>query len=91
MGPPGAGKTTLLSMLGPLLSPSSGQVVCDGVDISSMKPRELAALRARKIGFVFQPFSLLEALSVEENILLPAQLSTAGIRGSRERLRELFT
>lgn len=90
MGPSGSGKTTLLSMLGALLSPSSGQVICDGVDISSMNSKELARLRANKIGFVFQSFNLLEALTVEENILLPAQLTAAGISGARTRLRELL-
>lgn len=72
MGPSGSGKTTLLSMLGALLSPTSGEIIIDGADISSMKERGLATLRAEKIGFVFQTFNLLEALTVEENILFPA-------------------
>jgi len=83
MGPSGSGKTTLLSMLGALLSPTAG-------DISSMKAAALAALRARKIGFVFQAFNLLEALSVEENIFFPAQLSAEGMQGAKSRLDELL-
>lgn len=90
MGPSGSGKTTLLSMLGALLSPSSGQVIIDGTDISSMKASALAALRVQKIGFVFQAFNLLEALTVEENILFPAQLSSEGRQGAKGRLDELL-
>jgi putative ABC transport system ATP-binding protein len=90
MGPSGSGKTTLLSMLGALLSPSSGRIMVDGEDISSMGAAALARLRARKIGFVFQSFNLLEALNVEENILLPAQLAPSGIRGAIPRLDQLL-
>ena len=90
MGPSGSGKTTLLSMLGALLSPSSGQIIVDGEDISSMGAAALARLRARKIGFVFQSFNLLEELNVEENILLPAQLAPSGIRGAGPRLEQLL-
>ncbi len=90
MGPSGSGKTTLLSMLGALLSPSSGQIIVDGEDISSMGAAALARLRARKIGFVFQSFNLLEALNVEENILLPAQLAPSGTRGAIPRLDQLL-
>jgi len=86
MGPSGSGKTTLLSMLGALLNPTSGDVVIDGTSISSMKDNELAALRAKKIGFIFQAFNLLEALNVEENILFPAQLNIGGIHAARNRL-----
>ena len=90
MGPSGSGKTTLLSMLGALLSPTSGKIVIDGADISSMKETGLATLRAQKIGFVFQTFNLLEALTVEENILFPAQLSAEGIQGAKGYLDELL-
>lgn len=90
MGPSGSGKTTLLSMLGALLGPSSGEVAIDGVSISSMKESELAALRAKKIGFVFQSFNLLEALTVEENILFPTQLNTGGMAAAKKRLDKLL-
>ncbi len=90
MGPSGSGKTTLLSMLGALLSPTSGQIIVDGEDISTLGPAALASLRARKIGFVFQSFNLLEELNVEENILLPAQLAPFGTRGARPRLEQLL-
>ncbi len=90
MGPSGSGKTTLLSMLGALLSPTSGQIVIDGADISSMNAPELAAVRARKVGFVFQAFNLLEALTVDENVLFPARLSAEGVKGAKGRLDDLL-
>jgi putative ABC transport system ATP-binding protein len=90
MGPSGSGKTTLLSMLGALLAPTSGEVVIGGAGISSMSDAQLAALRAQKIGFVFQSFNLLEALTVEENILFPAQLNTGGIQAAKKCLDELL-
>jgi len=90
MGSSGSGKTTLLSMLGALLSPTSGEVVIDDIDISTMNNSALASLRARKLGFVFQAFNLLEALTVEENILLPTQLSAAGFKGARGHLDDLL-
>ena len=90
MGPSGSGKTTLLSMLGALLGPTSGEVSIDGLDISTMNNKELAALRATRIGFVFQSFNLLEALTVEENILFPAQLNTGGIQAAKTRLDNLL-
>lgn len=90
MGPSGSGKTTLLSLLGALLSPTSGEVMVCGTKISALKETELAALRAEKIGFVFQGFNLFEALTVKENILFPASLKTEGIAGAKERLAVLL-
>jgi len=90
MGPSGSGKTTLLSMLGALLNPSSGSIVIDGIDIGSMNQAALASLRATKVGFIFQAFNLLEALTVEENILFPAQLTNEGIRGAKNRIDSLL-
>ncbi len=78
MGPSGSGKTTLLSMLGGLLRPSAGTVEVDGVNVSALEESGLPAVRARKIGFVFQAFNLLDALTVEENILFPSQLVDGG-------------
>lgn len=91
MGPSGSGKTTLLSMVGGLMRPTSGEVHIGGTDIWSLSEAELSGVRARRIGFVFQGFNLLEALSVEENILLPAQLAPGGIRDARPRMDELIT
>ena len=66
MGPSGSGKTTLLSMLGALLRPSSGTVTIDGIEATALSESRLPELRAHKLGFVFQAFNLLDALSVEE-------------------------
>jgi putative ABC transport system ATP-binding protein len=74
MGPSGSGKTTLLSMLGGLLRPTSGRITIDGTDITALGESQLPRVRARSVGFVFQTFNLLEALTVEENILFPARL-----------------
>ncbi len=85
MGPSGSGKTTLLSMVGGLLRPTSGRIHPDGVDITSLDESRLPEVRARKIGFVFQAFNLLSSLTVEENVLFPAQLVPGGVRAARPR------
>ncbi len=90
MGPSGSGKTTLLSMLGGLLKPSAGSIVLDGIHLTALKESQLPEIRALKIGFVFQAFNLLSALSVEENILFPAQLRAGGIAAARPRAAELI-
>jgi putative ABC transport system ATP-binding protein len=90
MGPSGSGKTTLLSMIGGLLRPSSGRVVLDGVDVTALSEFELPAVRARKIGFVFQAFNLLASLTAEENVLFPAQLVPGGVKAARGRARALL-
>jgi putative ABC transport system ATP-binding protein len=74
MGPSGSGKMTLLSLIGGLLRPSSGRVILDGADLTALDERSLPEVRVRKVGFVFQSFNLLSSLTVEENILFPAQL-----------------
>lgn len=71
MGPSGSGKSTLLNMIGLLDTPTSGKIVLDGVDVSSLNENERADFRLRKLGFVFQFFSLLMELSALENVALP--------------------
>jgi putative ABC transport system ATP-binding protein len=90
MGPSGSGKTTLLSMLGLLLRPSSGTVTIDGIEVTALAESRLPELRARKLGFVFQAFHLLDALTVEENILFPAVLAPGGTRAARPRADALI-
>ncbi|RZU53210.1 putative ABC transport system ATP-binding protein [Krasilnikovia cinnamomea] len=80
MGPSGSGKTTLLLMLGALLRPTAGTVILNGVDVTTAADRQLPRLRARHIGFVFQDFNLLSALTVAENVELACNL--AGTRGT---------
>ena len=90
MGPSGSGKTTLLSLIGGLLRPSSGAVMVDGVEVSALDESHLPEVRARKLGFVFQAFNLLSSLTVEENVLFPAQFVAGGVRGARQRAEALI-
>ena len=68
MGPSGSGKTTLLTIAGALLKPSQGRVTICGIDVTSLSESKLAAVRREKIGFVYQSFNLLEALTAVENV-----------------------
>jgi putative ABC transport system ATP-binding protein len=90
MGPSGSGKTTLLSMLGGLLRPTSGQIVIEGTDITALDESSLPNIRARKIGFIFQSFNLLDALNIEENILFPSVLVPEQKDQARKRANELI-
>jgi len=67
-GPSGSGKTTLLNLIGGLDRPSSGSITVDGMELSGMSPKELADLRLRKIGFVFQAYNLIPVLTARENV-----------------------
>jgi putative ABC transport system ATP-binding protein len=91
MGPSGSGKTTLLSMLGALLRPSAGRIFLQDQDITGLRESELPGVRARSIGFIFQSFNLLQALSVEENVLFPARLAPTGLAGARGRADALLS
>ena len=75
MGASGSGKSTLLNLLGTLDKPTSGEIVMDGETVSAMRDDALAALRNRKIGFVFQQFNLLPRMSALENVILPLNYS----------------
>ena len=75
MGPSGSGKTTLLNCISCYTPADSGSILLDGVELARLTEDELAGVRNRKLGFVFQDFLLLDGLSVRENILLPAILS----------------
>ena len=84
-GPSGSGKTTLLQLLGALDRPSSGRVFFEGRDLAELRDAQLAELRLRSFGFVFQQFNLIPTLTALENI--EAKLAPAGLaaRESRER------
>ena len=71
VGRSGSGKTTMLDLLGLLLKPTAGSLVIDDVETTKLSDRELAHLRARKVGFVFQEYNLLSGLNVLENVMLP--------------------
>jgi len=91
IGPSGSGKSTLMHILGCLDSPSSGTIRLDGTAIHDAPPRELAAIRNRKIGFVFQFFNLLPKLSVLQNVELPMVYSGLSSRERRERAMHALT
>lgn len=78
LGPSGSGKTTLLNLMGTLDQPTSGQVILDGQGLSRLGERELAALRNRDIGFIFQLHHLLPQLTVFENVLIPTLVHRQG-------------
>ena len=75
MGESGSGKTTLLNILAALDRPTSGSVILDGMELTSVKENEMAAFRRKNLGFVFQEFNLLDTFSIKDNILLPLVLS----------------
>ena len=74
VGTSGSGKSTLLNMIGGLDVPTSGKVIVDGRDLSTLKDQQLTVFRRRKIGFIFQNYNLVPVLNVFENIVLPVEL-----------------
>jgi putative ABC transport system ATP-binding protein len=89
MGASGSGKSTLLGLMAGLDTVTSGTILLDGVDITDLREDDLARLRGRKIGFVFQSYQLVPTLTAEENILLPAELSGSG-GDPRRRAKDLL-
>ena len=89
MGPSGSGKSTLLGLLAGLDTPTEGRILLDGEEINRLSEDQMALLRARKIGFVFQSYHLVPTLTAEENVMLPLDLAGDGRHGA-ERARELL-
>lgn len=91
MGPSGSGKTTLLNLMSTIDKPTEGEVLFNGIDISTMKGKKLAEFRRKNIGFLFQDFNLLNNLSIMDNIALPLVLS--GVKASivKKKINELAT
>ena len=90
MGPSGSGKSTLLHMIGALDIPTSGKIILDGTDISTLHESNLARLRGEKIGFVFQFFNLHPTLTAFENIELPMMIIEKEKNVRRQKVKELL-
>jgi len=88
-GPSGSGKSTLLGLLAGFDQPSTGSILLDGEDITLMNEDQLALLRGRKIGFVFQSYNLVPTLTAEENVMLPVELRGQS-DGAEKRARDLL-
>src|SRR5690349_3101114 len=83
MGPSGSGKSTLLNLAGGLDAPTRGEVVVDGQVLAALNRRGLAALRRRRVGYVFQDLNLLPSLTAVENVALPLELDGRSVRAAR--------
>jgi putative ABC transport system ATP-binding protein len=89
-GRSGSGKTTFLNILGGLDHPTSGRVIIDGHEVSSMSEDDLVDVRRRSVAFIFQSFGLVPILSAAENVEIPLRLVKAESRGRNARVRELL-
>ncbi|RKY59152.1 MAG: ABC transporter ATP-binding protein [Candidatus Latescibacterota bacterium] len=90
MGPSGSGKTTLFNMIGGLDKPTSGRVYIDEVDVAQLDAYELAWLRCRKIGYIFQTFNLIPVMSALENVMLPMIFARMTSDDAREKAAALL-
>ncbi|MBC7074143.1 ABC transporter ATP-binding protein [Candidatus Parcubacteria bacterium] len=90
IGPSGSGKSTLLNIIGCLDFPTKGKVFLDGIDVQSLSEDQLAQVRGKKIGFVFQQFNLLQNLSAIENVILPMIFQKVPEKERIERAKKLL-
>ena len=90
MGPSGCGKSTLLHLLGGLLSPTSGTIIIDGEDLSTVSDAKRTDIRRRKIGFVFQRFNLFPTLTADGNLKLAEKIHLGNGHGNPENRREVL-
>ena len=91
VGPSGSGKTTLFNLIGGLDKPTEGNVFIDGVDISQLDAYELAWLRCRKIGYIFQSFNLIQVLTALENVALPTVFAGVPHEEGLKKAEKLLT
>lgn len=90
MGPSGSGKTTLFNMIGGLVKPTAGKVYIDQVDIAQLDTDELAWLRCRKIGYIFQTFNLIQVMTCLENVTLPMAYAGVDSEAARKKGIEIL-
>lgn len=90
MGPSGSGKTTLFNMIGGLDKPTEGKVYIDEVDVAQLDAYELAWLRCRKIGYIFQTFNLIPVMTALENVMLPMIFAGMTTDDAREKAKQLL-
>jgi ABC-type lipoprotein export system ATPase subunit len=90
IGPSGSGKSTLLGLIGGLDTPTTGNVIIDGVDITRLNERQLTSIRNEKIGFIFQFFNLIPTLTALENVALPVQFAKKRKFDAHQRAKELL-
>jgi putative ABC transport system ATP-binding protein len=90
MGPSGCGKSTMLHLLGGLLSPTTGKIIIDGEDLSTVTDAQRTEIRRRKIGFVFQRFNLFPTLTAEGNLRLAERIHSGNSKANGERRREVL-
>jgi putative ABC transport system ATP-binding protein len=90
MGPSGSGKSTLLNLLGAIDTPTGGQLMINGEDISKLDDKRLTLFRRRKVGMVFQSFNLLPTLSALDNVILPVMIERRVNDADRARANELL-
>ncbi|MDE6581434.1 MAG: ABC transporter ATP-binding protein [Duncaniella sp.] len=91
VGPSGAGKTTLLQIIGTILAPTSGKIIFDGTDLTTLNERRLASFRNLNIGFVFQFHQLLPEFTIQENVALPAMIAGKSHRKAMESAASLLS
>ena len=91
MGPSGSGKTTLLDIMGCLMKPTSGKMIIDGREIEDMDEDELAHVRGKKLGFVFQQYNLINTFTAIENVELALRINGKTKGESKEKAKDLLT
>jgi putative ABC transport system ATP-binding protein len=90
VGPSGSGKSTLMNLIGCLDTPSSGQYLCDGIDVAELDAEERAALRRDKIGFIFQGFNLLSRMNALDNVAMPLGYARIPVAERRRRAADVL-
>jgi putative ABC transport system ATP-binding protein len=91
MGPSGSGKSTIMHLIGCLDQPTRGSIYLGGEDVSKYSSNELAEVRGKRIGFIFQSFNLITSLDAMENVTLPLMFDGSGVKNREEKAREYLT